>query len=473
MAIQFPNFLAAQTQKPDYSGIGDSIENFYKGYNMPKDALIKEIQAKFAQPNAEADLKNTQLRNAYQSILNQYAPSEKKQSLETGRLTNKKSQMDIDKLATELAEQQEFERQLRLAFSGGNPQGSPGSPSMTPSPAQPAGMPPLMPNANQGMPPLPGMPKGLPMPPQTPGMTMAGSPPGAPPSYTTDLQDIGTDPSKMDAKYRKFDQMGNAPIAPMPQAIAPNAPAPQMAAPSAVPPPEPLNEVVVAKGQPQLAGIDAMYENNPLSRAFLEKKGYKKTQEIKFDNKTGKTTIITTYPSGKVTVQASSGGGTTGDGMPLTNKMVSKHQGIIAAVDNAVPIIEEILKKPTTFTGKVQQYPRSSGLLPGMGWLPGFGSESTKYEALVSSALDSLVGAYGLPSTNEGIETVKKQLLIGHNETDAAYKRRLRDLVKDLRRRQSYSATEVKKSNKIQPIDTSAGGADDYSDLHNYDVGGE
>lgn len=444
MAIQFPNFLAAQTQAPDYSGIGDAVENFYKGYNMPKDALIKEIQAKFAQPNAEADLKSTQLSNVNKSILNQYLPSREQQAVLSSRLGNRKAQMELN-------EQIELERQMRQAMGlgGGNPSGMTGGmgmPSapmpqpMSPSPSsivaggmsmmpnQP-GMPKMLP----GMQPLPGMPKGLPMPPGVGGMTMVGSPPPVQPSA-----------APMNAP--------SAPNAPSTSAIAPSAPAAQSQAPEQ---PEAMNEIVVAKGAPQLAGIDAMYDSNPLSRAFLEKKGFKKSQEVKFDNKTGRTTIITKYPSGKVTTQITSNTASGADsGFPLTNKMISKHQNIISSIDNALPTIQKILKEDKGW----EPYPRNSGLLPGLGYVPGWQGASTKYEALVSSALDSLIGAYGLPSTNEGIDTVKKQLLIGHGETDSAYKKRLTGLIEDLKRRKSYSENEVKRSNKIQPTDTSASG---------------
>lgn len=457
MPIQFPNFLQAQTQAPDYSGIGDSVENFYKGYNMPKDALIKEIQARFAQPNAEAGLESTKLSNINQSILNKYLPSKEQSSILSTQLGNRKAQMELN-------EQIDLERQMRAALAGQNPanyMGGGGGAAMptpiAPSPIPSGGMTtmpnqPGMPRVSPGAPLLPGMPQGLPMPPAVGGMTMVGSPPPAPALQASPVPQ-------------------SAPIAPTAEAIAPNAqnaPADQAAAPV-----QPMDEIVIAKGAPQLAGIDAMYDSNPLSRAFLEKKGFKKTQEIKFDNKTGRTTILTKYPSGKVTTQMSNNIASGGDsGFPLTNRMIYKHQNIISSIDNAMPTIQKILKEDKGW----EPYPRNSGLLPGMGYVPGWQSQSTKYEALVSSALDSLIGAYGLPSTNEGIDTVKKQLLIGHGETDANYKKRLTGLIEDLKRRKAYSEGEVKRSNKIQPIDTgSAAGSsnEDFSDLHNFDEGGQ
>lgn len=88
MPIQFPNFLNAQTHKPDFSGIGDIVENYYRGKMMLKEDLIKAVQAKFAQPNAEANLKSTQLQNLYQEIINQFAPEKNRTEIEGSKLKN-------------------------------------------------------------------------------------------------------------------------------------------------------------------------------------------------------------------------------------------------------------------------------------------------------------------------------------------------------------------------------------------------
>lgn len=64
MAIQFPNFLGVPVRTPDYSGIGDIVQNYYAGKAMPKDDLIKAVQAQFAKPKAEADLASTQASTA-------------------------------------------------------------------------------------------------------------------------------------------------------------------------------------------------------------------------------------------------------------------------------------------------------------------------------------------------------------------------------------------------------------------------
>lgn len=398
MAIAFPNFAGVPVRNTDYSGIGDAVGNFYAGYNAPKDALIKAIQAKFAQPTAE-------------------------QSLLSSQLSNRAKQLEIQKAISDMAQQKAFENQLKLALSSN---GNATQPTNTTTP---------IPN---------GMGQAIGQ-----ALTSTNKPPvNAPNAPVTPM---------------------TAPSAPAGQTSAPVMPTPNMAQPTMEP-----NEIVITKGEPHLAGVDAMWNNNPRSRAFLEKQGYKKSQQIKFDNKTGRTSIITTYPSGKITMQTA-GEGTSGEGIPLTSKMISKHQNIISSVDNALPIIKEIQDLNEQEAGKNGQlkdkywepYPRSEGAhwyTLGLGQIPGFQSKSTKYEALVNSVLDSLMGAYGLPLSNEGLQNVKNQILIGHGETDAAYTKRLIALVEDLKRRKSYSENQVKKSNTIQPIGRMGGdNAEQYS----------
>ena len=89
MAIKFPDFLQATLVKPDYSGIGDIFSNYYAGKAMPKDDLIKAVQAQFAKPNAEQDLQASQLQNKIRTIQAKFAEPLAEQSLESSKLTNR------------------------------------------------------------------------------------------------------------------------------------------------------------------------------------------------------------------------------------------------------------------------------------------------------------------------------------------------------------------------------------------------
>lgn len=81
MAFNLPNFVG-QTYQPDYSGIGDVVGNYFAGKNAPSEALIEKIKAQFAQPQAQADLQSTQLKNLYQEIQNQFAPATSQADIE-------------------------------------------------------------------------------------------------------------------------------------------------------------------------------------------------------------------------------------------------------------------------------------------------------------------------------------------------------------------------------------------------------
>lgn len=415
MPVQFPNFLSVPVRTPDFSGIGDIVDNFYRGKAMPKEDLMKAIQAEFARPNAEEALKSARLGNQKSGI------------------DIRKGELDIQTAVRELAQQKMLEDQLRQALGGGGGMpASSGGGSMGNAPAAPPNAPASSPAASNAAPVMnPALGAALAQAAQN-----AQPQGGQQPSLSAGVPDNAYTPP-------------TAPTQPAQSPIAPSVQSPSS------PEQANLNEITVTKGSPHLAGIDAMYDSSPLSRQFLEKKGFKKSQDIKFDAKTGKTTIITKYPSGKVTVQSTASPSPSPEGIPLTNKMISQHQQMISAIDNAVPVINEIIDQKG-----FQPYPRSMG----MGLVPGWMGQAATYDTLVKSALDTLMKAYGLPSTNEGISTVKDQLLIHHGETAGHYRNRLRGLLKDLQRRKEYSSNEVKKSNKIAPVDSSASGQSYSSD---------
>jgi len=101
MAVQFPNFLSVPVRTQDYSGFGDIVNNYYAGKAMPKDDLIKAIQAQFAKPNAEQALLAAQLGN-------------KKSGIDI-----RKGELDIQNTLRDIAQQKMFEDQLRQALTGG------------------------------------------------------------------------------------------------------------------------------------------------------------------------------------------------------------------------------------------------------------------------------------------------------------------------------------------------------------------
>lgn len=420
MAISFPNFLAAALNHPDY-GIGDIVSNYYAGKSMPKDDLIKQVQAQFARPNAE-------------------------QALLSSRLGNEKSQLEIAKFKREQAQQAQFEAALNAALTQG------AETNGNPSPAPRGGMP------AQGMPSFqpPQQPMSLSQAPRQ--MTMQNDPMEAisriNPALAQALQQGGTGMGGGGGGMDAPNAPAFTPIASMGQSDQ------QMPAETAAQQQQP-QEQVLEQGSPHLAGVDALYDKEPRSRPYLESKGYKKEVKRERDKKSGAEMIYTKYPSGKITVKKIMPDQAGGDAaIPLTNKMVSTHQRVISSVDNALPLLE-----------RLKNMPNHSNIYTGNAFAT---HDQKKYQRLVNAVKENLIGAFALNPTEAGLQTAVDQLTIGGWESDKDYKEALQDLIDDLKGKKSYSATEVRRSNKISPIDTSVGGgSSDYSDLGQYDTGGE
>lgn len=103
-----------------------------------------------------------------------------------------------------------------------------------------------------------------------------------------------------------------------------------------------------------------------------------------------------------------------------TTANVTSNQGIIQAVNNTLPLIQELsdFHAPGQFIGKY--------------FSP---NDQAMYEAKVATITDSLVGALKLPKTNESIALVQK--IVGKRawENDKSYVKRLNALMEDLKKR--------------------------------------
>jgi len=239
MAVQFPNFLSVPVRNPDYSGIGDIVQNYYAGKQMPKDDLLKAIQAEFARPTAEAALKSANLGNTQAG------------------LNISKTGLDIRKMQAELNEQEDMARQLRVALGGGSPAAQPmpsqAMPSMPQAPmqqpvAQPAPQPMQMPAQTLSRPPMTG----------TQAMAQALSPNFA------NRMTLVDDPAKLAAGLHP--QLAQAFTSAMQnqQQVMPQEQAPQEQAPSmdqmaqALAPK--LDAQVISEGVPALYKVDELWE---------------------------------------------------------------------------------------------------------------------------------------------------------------------------------------------------------------------
>ena len=171
---------------------------------------------------------------------------------------------------------------------------------------------------------------------------------------------------------------------------------------------------IINQGNPELYSIDELYDSNPLARMGLNKRGYKKTQVTKYDPKTGSTSVVTTYPSGKVSVRLNKG--TNDVAVPLTNAIKTQMQGIIAGVPKVNAKIDALKAAPSP--------------IDIIGYKP---DQRAKHDALVRETAETYAKAKGWPNTNESIKTAIEILDRHKFESDAAYRKRLDEIKMSLR----------------------------------------
>ena len=166
---------------------------------------------------------------------------------------------------------------------------------------------------------------------------------------------------------------------------------------------------IINQGNPELYSIDQLYDSNPLARMGLKRRGYEKKQETKYDPKTGVSSVITTYPSGKVTVISNKG--TNNFSVPLTNTIKTQMQGIISGVPKVNNKIDALKAAPS---------PTDI-----IGYKP---DQRAKHDALVRETAETYAKAKGWPNTNESIKTAIEILDRHKFESDLAYRKRLDEI---------------------------------------------
>lgn len=199
----------------------------------------------------------------------------------------------------------------------------------------------------------------------------------------------------------------------------------------------PANTQVVNEGNANLSSFDELYDSSPYAKKMLEAKGYKKTQQTKYDPKTGVSTVITTYPSGKVTV-SNAGGEPGGIAIPLTNAMKTQQQNIITNVPKVNRMIDSLVSKrsPMRFS------PDRAG--------------AAVHNALVKEAAETYAKAKGWPNTNESIKAAAEILDRGNFESDVDYRKRLKELKKELDRNTVEAQSTLYPNRKTAASDVGA-----------------
>lgn len=192
------------------------------------------------------------------------------------------------------------------------------------------------------------------------------------------------------------------------------------------------SEQVLTPGNPNLQHINNLYEQYPQYRKKLEAMGFKQTQNVKYDPKTGITSIVTKYPNGKVKVQTSNN--LDSEHNPVTTATKTQAQKTITAITNAKPIIQKLIDDT------------KNGVVPGQ-WIGKYfqPDKQASYFSDVIQSSDTLAGALGFPGTNEGLHQAQQTVLRQPRESDSGYISRLQNLLKDIDKREETAQGNLNK----------------------------
>lgn len=442
MAIQFPNFLSSQIVKPDYSGFADIVSNYYAGKQMPKDDLIKAVQAEFARPTAE-------------------------QSLTHSKLANQQLRQSISKAATEMREQAQLQALLKQALSGGGgspPQQMPatnqntiGTQVGTQQPPQGANINPKLGEALQAnqfdtklsepeekqfqvwkqryAPNDSGADYDL------RGAFKAGLTPDPKTGHWPDTYKKPNHPTFSNQSIYASQAPNKAGTWNGDQYVPPQQAAPQTEAP---------NEQVLDKGLPHLYGVDQMWDNNPISQEFLKKKGFSKEVKREKDKKTGIETIYTKYPSGRMTkteIVPEVKKEDLDKGIPLTTQVLNKTVSQVKGTDAIIPYIDELIDMG------------EKGQLPHTYWAPT--NAHATYIRTATEALDKYLTAAGLNQTDMSAQSIKEILFRSFNESTDHYINELKKLkARKIKERQDNIEIINKGIKKFGDFGSSSPGSD-------------
>jgi hypothetical protein len=182
--------------------------------------------------------------------------------------------------------------------------------------------------------------------------------------------------------------------------------------------------IILQQGDPSKEYINNMYDTNPNFRKALEAKGYKKTTSVKVDQKTGASTVITQWPNGKIESTTTTPVNADKEYAELTSAAKSKALAGIIGIDNALPIIDELIELT-----KKRKVP---GQYFGKYFSP---NEQVSYESLVNQSGETLANALGYPTTDTGQARAVHSVARGNGERDDHYIERLESLKTELGKR--------------------------------------
>jgi hypothetical protein len=184
---------------------------------------------------------------------------------------------------------------------------------------------------------------------------------------------------------------------------------------------------ILIEGDRDKEHLNKMFDD-PRYHKQMVRDGFKKTQTIKLDPKTGRTSIVTTYPNGKVELFSppSTIQGTVNE--PLTTTMKNTLQQAVASTDKIIPKLEALANETPP-----SNYDRASG-----------NDNYREYRAKVVSLLDDMITAKKWSKTDTSLAKAEEMLNIGMNQSSQSYKRQLKEIISDLGKSQTYDRATSK-----------------------------
>lgn len=201
---------------------------------------------------------------------------------------------------------------------------------------------------------------------------------------------------------------------------------------------KPNAPTVLSEGDPNLYNVDKLYSTQPALRKELEKRGYKQTQTVKIDPKTGASHIVRTLPSGRVELISQMAPSSTDSA--ITNTIRTSNQKVVNQAPLLLKGIEKLITLPSpSHYGNLSLSP----------------NDRARNATFVKAQADNYIAAMDWPKTNESFHAAREILGRNDYETDAAYRKRLKeDIIPDIKERyensQKILAQGTSLANKIK-----------------------
>lgn len=200
---------------------------------------------------------------------------------------------------------------------------------------------------------------------------------------------------------------------------------------------------LLSPGNAAMYALDKLYDTYPAMRSQFESRGIKKTQTVKTDPKTGVSSVVTTYPSGRT--ELSTLNATNTATVANTAAAKTKALNVVNGVQNAIPLIDQMIKDT------------EKGIVPGqlIGHLFSRNKQAS-YKQHLNESAETLANALGFPATNEGFKNAAAVVGRAPGETDAGYAARLKQFKKELITRRQNAQQTLKTGTSLAPLNNSA-----------------